>query len=150
MVFDFTQFCLDGRPGNEYFWISHKISRFWHPWHPWVCVHSDLKQIWAIPPAVFQQRSSSWSPYFNILILMITSCQYENSTTKHHLVYYSAENYPGKWPGNSRGVINGKAGKAAALPKFSDALTKSQPRGADYAHQLALPHPKFFRDYDPE
>ena len=26
MVFDFTQFWLDGRPGNEYFWISHKIS----------------------------------------------------------------------------------------------------------------------------
>ena len=26
MVFDFTQFWLDGRPGNEYLWISHKIS----------------------------------------------------------------------------------------------------------------------------
>ena len=26
IVFDFTQFWLDGRPGNEYFWISHKIS----------------------------------------------------------------------------------------------------------------------------
>ena len=26
MVFDFTQFWLDGRPGNDYFWISHKIS----------------------------------------------------------------------------------------------------------------------------
>jgi hypothetical protein len=26
MVFDFTQFWLDGRPGNEYFQISHKIS----------------------------------------------------------------------------------------------------------------------------
>ena len=25
IVFDFTQFWLDGRPGNEYFWISHKI-----------------------------------------------------------------------------------------------------------------------------
>ena len=33
-----------------------------------------------------------------------------------------------------RGVINGKAGKAAALPKFS----LSQPEGADYAHPLAL------------
>ena len=31
--------------------------------------------------------------------------------------------------------------KAAALPKFSDTLTLSQPRGggADYAHPLALP-----------
>ena len=36
------------------------------------------------------------------------------------------------------GVINGKAGKAAALPKFSDTLTLSQPGGADYAHPLAL------------
>ena len=39
---------------------------------------------------------------------------------------------------NNRGVINGKAGKAAALPKFSDTLTLSQPRGGDYAHPLAL------------
>ena len=39
---------------------------------------------------------------------------------------------------NNRGVINGKAGKAATLPKFSDTLTLSQPRGADCAHPLAL------------
>ena len=38
-----------------------------------------------------------------------------------------------------RGVINGKAGQTAALPKSSDTLTLSQPRGADYAHPLALP-----------
>ena len=37
-----------------------------------------------------------------------------------------------------RGVINGKAGKAAALPKFSDMLTLSQPGGADYAHPSDL------------
>ena len=37
-----------------------------------------------------------------------------------------------------RGVINGKPGKAAALPNFSDTLTLSQPGVADYAHQLAL------------
>ena len=37
-----------------------------------------------------------------------------------------------------RGVIDGKADKAAALPKFSDTVTLSQPRGADYAHPLAL------------
>ena len=30
------------------------------------------------------------------------------------------------------------AGKAAALPKFLDPLTLSQPKEADYAHQLAL------------
>ena len=29
-----------------------KFQVFWHPCHPWVCVHSDLKQIWAIPPTV--------------------------------------------------------------------------------------------------
>ena len=33
-----------------------------------------------------------------------------------------------------RGVINGKAGKAPALPKFSDMLTLSHSGGADYAH----------------
>ena len=29
-----------------------KFLVFWHPWHPWVCIRSDLKQIWAIPPTV--------------------------------------------------------------------------------------------------
>ena len=43
-----------------------------------------------------------------------------------------------------RGKINGKAGKAAALPKFSYMLTLSKSRGADYAQPLALPHLKFF------
>ena len=38
-----------------------------------------------------------------------------------------------------RGEFNGKAGQAAALPKSSDTLTLSQPRGADYAQPLALP-----------
>ena len=47
----------------------------------------------------------------------------------------------------SRGVINGKAGKETPLPKFSDMLTLSLPRGADYAHPLALPHPNFNLDY---
>ena len=39
------------------------------------------------------------------------------------------------------GVINGKAGKTAALPKFSDTLTLSQSE-ADYAHSLVLLHLK--------
>ena len=43
-----------------------------------------------------------------------------------------------------RGVINGKAGKAAALAKFSDTLTLSQSEGADHAQPLALPHLKIF------
>ena len=34
MVFDFIQFWLDGRPGNEYFWISHKISDLLTPLRP--------------------------------------------------------------------------------------------------------------------
>ena len=34
MVFDFTQFWLDGRPGNEYFWISHTISGLLTPLTP--------------------------------------------------------------------------------------------------------------------
>ena len=43
-----------------------------------------------------------------------------------------------------------KAGKAAALPKFSDTLTLSQPEGADYAHPLALPCLKKIRNYAPD
>ena len=46
-----------------------------------------------------------------------------------------------------RCVINGKAGKAAALPKSSDI---SQLGGTDYAQPLALPHISYFRDYAPE
>ena len=34
MVFDFNQFWLEGRPGNEYFWISHKISGLLTPLTP--------------------------------------------------------------------------------------------------------------------
>ena len=41
--------------------------------------------------------------------------------------------------------MNFKAGKAAALPKFSDMFTLTQlGGGADYAQPLALPHLKFF------
>ena len=40
---------------------------------------------------------------------------------------------------NIRGVVNGKAGKAATLPKFLDMLTLSQSGGgADYTHPLAI------------
>ena len=57
MVFDFTQFWLDGRPGNEYFWISHKISGLLTPLDTPGCASSViwnhcLKQIWVIPPTV--------------------------------------------------------------------------------------------------
>ena len=34
MVFDFTQSWLDGRPVNEYFQISHKISDLLTPLAP--------------------------------------------------------------------------------------------------------------------
>ena len=32
--FGFTQFWLDGRPGNEYFWIAHKVSDLLTPLTP--------------------------------------------------------------------------------------------------------------------
>ena len=48
-----------------------------------------------------------------------------------------------------RGINNGKAGKAAALPKFSVRLTLSHPRGADYSQPLPLPNLKNFCDYAP-
>jgi hypothetical protein len=49
----------------------------------------------------------------------------------------------------TRGVINGKAGKATALPKFLDTLILSHSWGADYAQPLSLPHLNKFRDYAP-
>jgi hypothetical protein len=47
-----------------------------------------------------------------------------------------------------RGIINSKAvkaGKAAALAKFSDTVTLSQSGGADYA--IGFASPKVYRDY---
>ena len=61
MVFDSTQFWLDGRPGNEYFWIFHKISGLLTPPTPlsvypqWF--ETTIKHIWAIPPTVYQALS---------------------------------------------------------------------------------------------
>ena len=43
MVFDFTQFWLDGRPGNDYFQISHKISGLLTPLTP-LGVHPQCLQ----------------------------------------------------------------------------------------------------------
>ena len=39
-----------------------------------------------------------------------------------------------------RGVINGKAGKAAALAKISDMLTLSQSGGTNYVRPLQCMH----------
>ena len=56
MVFDFTQFWLDGRPGNEYFWISHKISGLLTPLTP-LGVH----------PQLF--KTTVWNRYERFLLL---------------------------------------------------------------------------------
>ena len=49
----------------------------------------------------------------------------------------------------SRGVINGKAGKAAPIPNFSDKLTLSQPGGHIMPTiVLRAPFPRIFRPYD--
>jgi hypothetical protein len=46
-------------------------------------------------------------------------------------------------------VINGKAGKAAALPKFSDALPYLN-QGGRLCPTMGFASPKFFLDYAPE
>ena len=45
MVFDFTQFWLDDRPGNEYFQIFHKISDLLTPLTPLSAVFADDKSV---------------------------------------------------------------------------------------------------------
>ena len=57
MVFDFTQFWLDGRPGNEYFWICHKISGHLTPMTP-LGVH----------PQWFE---TTWNRYRRFLLLWL-------------------------------------------------------------------------------
>ena len=55
MVFDFTEFWLDGRPGNEYFWISNKISGHLTPMTP-LGVHQ-------------QWFETTWNRYKRFLLL---------------------------------------------------------------------------------
>ena len=50
----------------------------------------------------------------------------------------------------NRDAINGMAGKAAALPKFSDTLTLSQPEGGRLCPPIGFASPKYFRNYAPE
>ena len=59
MVLDFTQFWLDGWPGNEYFWISHNISGHLTPMTP-LGVH----------PQWFE---STWNKYKRFLLLWNTN-----------------------------------------------------------------------------
>ena len=49
-----------------------------------------------------------------------------------------------------RGVINDKAGKAAAWPKFSHALTQSQSGGGILCQTIGFASPKKFRDNAPD
>ena len=75
-------------------------------------------------------------PFILLFICWATIlCRYKSK------IFEGSENIKGQSTSCSknRDVINGKAGKVAALSKFSDALTLSQPRGADYAHPFALP-----------
>ena len=56
MAFDFTQLWLDGRPGNEYFWISYKIFGLLKPLtllgvHPQQ-FETTFWKIWVISPTV--------------------------------------------------------------------------------------------------
>ena len=46
-------------------------------------------------------------------------------------------------------VINGKTGKTAVSPKYSDTLTLSQPERADYALDIDFVSPKKTCDYTP-
>ena len=38
-----------------------EVLVFWNPRHPLVCVHIDLKQIWAIPASPFQLMVKNWT-----------------------------------------------------------------------------------------
>ena len=55
IFFYFTQFWLDGRPGNEYFWISHKISG-----------HLTPKTPLGVHPQWFK---TTWNRYERFLLL---------------------------------------------------------------------------------
>ena len=55
MFFDFIQFWLDGWPGNEYFWISHKISG-----------HLTTKTPLGVHPQWFK---TTWNRYERFLLL---------------------------------------------------------------------------------
>ena len=64
--FDFAQFWLDGRPGNEYFWISHKIFGLLTPLTP-LGVHPQLL------------KTTVWNRYERFLLLWIYSWYNDSS-----------------------------------------------------------------------
>ena len=66
IVFDFTQFWLDGRPGNEYFWISYKISGLLTPLTPLDLYPQCLLKIkpetdWSSVRMFSKKTSVSWN-----------------------------------------------------------------------------------------
>ena len=69
--------------------------------------------------------------------------------TSPSILYIQSVNTPAPIECTYMGVINGKAGKTAALPKYSDTLTLSQPEGADYAHHLDFVSHKKFHVFAP-
>ena len=66
-----------------------KFVIFWHRWHPWVCVRSDLKQIWAIPPTV-QEFAARYA-----VIWVVPNLTFEND--KQVQVQFCA--FSSKWHG---------------------------------------------------
>ena len=63
-VFNFTQFWLDGQPGNEYFLTPHKISGLLTPLAPL----GDLEQILAISSTVAWIVTKITTIYFSSFI----------------------------------------------------------------------------------
>jgi hypothetical protein len=62
---------------------------------------------------------------------------YYDTVTKYFQRYVSVEFF-GQFTLYNRDVINGKTDKAAALPKFSDTLTLSQPGGGRLCPPIGL------------
>ena len=74
MVFDFTQFWLDGWPGNEYFWISHKISGPLTPLTP-LGVHPQC--------LLKMQSETDWSNYSQCAPVSIPGAQFRKTNAIH-------------------------------------------------------------------
>ena len=80
MVFDLTQFWLDGRPSNEYFWISHKISGLLTPLTP-----LDVHPQWF--------KTTVWNRYKGFLLLCssVQPSQVQSSPIIHYIITCHSE-----------------------------------------------------------
>ena len=132
-----------------YKWIKCTVRRFVNS-----LFHSYGNRItggWDLPKRVFDiKHSHVWMSHQGSLSKGPLSSIVKSSTTNYTLEMWVGNGDIPKWihistimHRTARPVVHGDAGGAMVPPDFGRSVTLSQPRGADYAHQILLAPPDF-------